>query len=205
MRTLCWSIVRTSVTVRRHADTLPRQACRTPMTIAAPLANAPAPTMGRLAKVNYTHLDMIDFILANPACSHRELAVRYGYSESWVSNVMASDAWQSQFARRREEVVDAGLAATIEERMRALVIRSQEILMHKMENREACPPQVALKALELGARGLGLGQPQDPAARAAASLEKLADRLIELNPNRRTYEGQASVVSEASEVADTRR
>lgn len=143
-----------------------------------------APTMGRLAKVSYTHLDMIDFILANPAVSHGALAKRYGYSESWVSNIMASDAWQSQFAARRGEIVDPQLAASVEERFRALVLASQEKLMRWLDKPD-CPPNVALKALELGARGIeagGFGRPQvqPPSPPQPDRLEKLADRMVSL-------------------------
>jgi hypothetical protein len=70
-----------------------------------------APTMGRLDKVRYTHQDMIDFIIQNPWVSQNELAMRYGYSPGWVSNIMASDAWQSALASRREEVIDPDLKA----------------------------------------------------------------------------------------------
>lgn len=32
-------------------------------------ASTHAPTMGNLDKVRYTHLDMIDFIIAHPSCN----------------------------------------------------------------------------------------------------------------------------------------
>ena len=54
-----------------------------------------APTMGVVTKIGYSHQDMIDFIIANPGVTQNALAARYGYSVGWVSNVMASDAWQS--------------------------------------------------------------------------------------------------------------
>lgn len=158
----------------------------------------PAPTMGKLARVRYTHLDMIDFLLAHPEADQNTLALRYGYSASWVSNIMASDAWRAQFDKRRSELVDPGLSHTIEERMRGLVLRSQTVLM-EMLDKPACPPNVALKAMELGARSLGLGLPQTNPT-ATVDLGALADRLVSLQSRvrERTYDGEASI--EADEV-----
>lgn len=158
-----------------------------------------APTMGVLAKVRYEHRDMIDFIIANPQCSQGDLAARYGYSQGWISNVMASDAWQSAMAARREEVVDPVLRMSIEERMKGLVSRSLTVLMEKLD-KPVVSDTVALKALELGAKSLGLGTEKAPQfAPGVDRLAALAERLIDLNPNFRkgvTYEG--SVQPEAS-------
>ena len=57
-----------------------------------------AKTMGNLDKIRYTHTDMIDHIIANPWVSQNDLAARYGYTPAWVSNIMASDAWQAAMA-----------------------------------------------------------------------------------------------------------
>src|SRR5206468_207447 len=50
---------------------------------AAPLP--PPPPKGGPVKLNYTHEDCIDAILANPAITQTELATRYGYTQSWIS------------------------------------------------------------------------------------------------------------------------
>lgn len=153
-----------------------------------------APTMGALARVRYTHLDMIDFLLANPGASQNELALRYGYSPSWVSNIMASDAWQAQFDKRRGEMVDPGLKHTIEEGFRAVVRRSQAVVLEMLDKPNP-PPNVALKAMELGARSLGLGLPTSNPT-VSVDLGALADRLVSLQSNVRkgTYNVQAEVV-----------
>ncbi len=137
------------------------------------------PTMGKLAKVRYTHADMIDFLLANPSISQNELAARYGFSASWVSNMMASDAWQSQLAARRKELVDPALAITLEERFRGLALRSLEVVMAKLEKPNVSD-NVALKALELGAKATGVGGNAPPTAPAPDHLESLASRLLNL-------------------------
>lgn len=139
-----------------------------------------APTMGRLDKVKYTHMDMIDYILANPAAPLKELAARYGYTVPWISNVMASDAWKAAMHARRAEMVDPVLVATITERFEGMTRQSLERLQEKL----AAPnvsDNVVLKALELGAKGLGIGgNAPPPPPPAADHLAQLANRLIAL-------------------------
>ena len=160
-----------------------------------------APTMGNLDKVRYSHVDMIDFIITNPRTTQNDLAARYGYSVGWVSNVMASDAWQSAMAARREEIVDPVLKMNLEERFRAVTTRSLERLMEKLDA-PVVSDQVVLKAVELGAKAMGLGGIAPPSAPAMDSLERLANRLIDLQSNVRkgvTYEAvEGSLQSQVS-------
>jgi len=152
--------------------------------------------MGNLSKVSYTHQDMIDFILANPGISQGALAARYGYTEGWVSNIMASDAWQAAFAKRREEVVDPTLTLTIEERMRGITLLSLEKLRVKLEA-PGVSDNVVLKAAELGAKSLGIGGHAPAAPPAHDHLAQLANRLIDLQTSvRKGVTLDVEVVSE---------
>lgn len=159
--------------------------------IAELAAEQPPATMGRLAKLSYTHQAMVDLIVENPAMSQGQLAAAFGYSPAWICNVLASDAFQERLAARREEVVDPVLKASLEERFRALTIRSLEVLQEKLA-KPAVSDNVALRAAELGAKALGIGGNAPPPAPKddAGRLEKLADRLIALQTQRRpeTYE-----------------
>ncbi len=142
-----------------------------------------APTMGALAKLRYSHIDAIDFIIANPGCTQKTLALRYGYSESWISNIMASDAWHVQMAKRREELVDPVLAASLYERFHALADLSLTRLMEKLE-KPVVSDNVVLRAVELGARATGrIGSTNSnaqPPAAEADHLARLANRLLDL-------------------------
>lgn len=158
----------------------------------------------KVARVRYSHLDMIDTLIAKPWVSNNELAERYGYTPGWVSTVMASDAFQSALAARREEVVDPAMKATLEERFRAVTIQSLSRLAQELD-KPACKPEVMLRAAELGAKSLGLGgHAPPPPPPPGDSLARLADRLVALQSNVRqgvTYEGQIERVREsASEV-----
>jgi hypothetical protein len=139
-----------------------------------------APTMGVLDKVNYSHKDMIDFIIANPRVTQNQLAARYGYTVSWVSNVMASDAWKSAMAARRSELVDPVLTATITERFEGITRLSLERLQQKLEAPQVSD-QIVLKAVELGAKALGVGgNAPPPPPPPSDHLAQLAQRLIAL-------------------------
>lgn len=155
---------------------------------------------GQLDKIRYTHEDMIDFIIANPGCSQGDLAIRYGYTQSWVSLVMSSDAWKSAMAKRREDLVDPTLLATVQERFAAMTERSLARLMEKLEAPQVSD-NVVLKAVELGAKAMGVGgNAVSQPAPAADHLAQLANRLIDLQSNVRanhgvTIDGQAQHVS----------
>ncbi|MDZ4345075.1 MAG: hypothetical protein U1E51_21850 [Candidatus Binatia bacterium] len=146
------------------------------------LAASHAPTMGNVAKVNYSHLDMIDYLLAHPGASLKDLAARYGYSIGWICNVQASDAWKSAYAARRAELVDPVLAATIAERFEGVTALSLQRLQEKLEAPQVSD-QVVLRAVELGARAIGIGGNAPPPAPSQDHLARLAERLIELQSN----------------------
>lgn len=158
-----------------------------------------APTMGVVAKINYSHADMIDFIISNPGCTQNTLAARYGYSVGWVSNVMASDAWQSAMAARRSEICDPVLVATIEERFKGITLMSLERLKQKLEAPQVSD-NVVLKAVELGARAMGVGGNAPPQAPSGDHLAQLANRLIELQSKVRMVTNMEVVDVQASQV-----
>lgn len=138
--------------------------------------------MGSLKRISYTHEAMMELIITRPELDQNEIAAHFGYSPSWISNVLASDAFQSRMAARREEVIDPELRATLEERFRALAIRSLQVLQEKL-SKPAVSDQVALRAAELGARACGVGgfgaaNPSPGPSPAQDRLERLANRLI---------------------------
>lgn len=154
-----------------------------------------APTMGRLKRISYTHDALIDLILAHPELDQNELAAHFGYTPGWISNILASDAFQLKMAQRREEVIDPDLKATLEERFRALVIRSLNVLQAKL-NAPVVSDNVALRAAELGAKALGLGGHASPPPQAPAAdrLLRLAERLVALKSPQEgmTIDGQVT-------------
>ena len=103
---------------------------------------------GVIAKMRYSHDAMVDLIVQNPWISQNELAATFGYTPGWVSQVIASDAFQARLAERKEEVVDPLIRATIEEQFKGLVARSLEILRQKLDRPAAAvPDKLALRSV----------------------------------------------------------
>lgn len=121
-----------------------------------PPARAARPLAPGPRKLNYTHEDCIDAILANPAVTQNALAERYGYTASWISLIINSDAFQAALAKRRDEVISPELRATVEERFRALITESQRVLHEKLLQPN-CPPALALGVLGTASKALGYG------------------------------------------------
>jgi hypothetical protein len=142
----------------------------------------------QIDRISYTHDAVIDFIIANPQASQGHIASTFGYTQAWMSTIINSDAFQARLRSRRGEVVDPALVATINDRFRGVLARSLERLAEKLEE-PSPPPNVILKAVELGARGLdvgGFGRAQvnlPPPPPAGDRLAALAERLVSLQQN----------------------
>lgn len=140
-------------------------------------------TKPSIQKVRYTHDGMIDLIIENPWISQNQIAAHFGYTAPWVSIIFTSDAFRERLEMRKEELVDPAIRATLEERMKALVSRSLDVLMEKLgKPASSVSDAVALRALELGAKAIGMGGNQAPQTTVinAGHIENLAERLVQL-------------------------
>lgn len=136
-----------------------------------------------IGKVRYSHDAMIDMIVANPWVSQNKLAEVFGYTPAWVSLVMSSNAFKERLAARKAELVDPTIVSSIEDRFQAMVTRSLEVLQEKLSApASVVPDQLALRAVELGAKALGLGgnAPPPPVQVPSDHLDRLAQRLVAL-------------------------
>ena len=130
-------------------------------------------------KISYTHDKLIDVMIAQPRAKRQELADIFGYSPEWISRVTNTDAFRMRMAARREEVVDPMLAATLEERFRAVTARSLDVLQEKLDQPAmTIPDNLVLRAAELGAKVFAQQAPSPPPA--TDHLDRLADRLVAL-------------------------
>ena len=111
--------------------------------------------MPEIKKISYTHDAMIDLIVANPTISQGDIALYFGYTAPWVSQVINSDAFRERLAGRRDDLVDPRLRMSIDDRLKGLVDKSLEVLIKKLHETENM--HVAVKALDVGARALGYG------------------------------------------------
>lgn len=135
--------------------------------------------------IRYSHLAMIDMLIAEPWIKQNELAMRFGRSPSWISTIMASDAFQATLAKRRAEVTDPIMIATVEERFKGIALRAAEILEDKLSApSHTIPDTLALRSLELASRAAGYGARQEatpvPPAEIHVHLESLGGNLTSL-------------------------
>lgn len=110
---------------------------------------------GRIDKIRYSHDAMIDLIIQKPEISQNELATVFGYSVPWVSRVYGSDAFQARLEERRAELVDPVIRATLDERMKGLMIQSIDVISEKLA--ATSNADMALKALDITTKALGFG------------------------------------------------
>lgn len=110
---------------------------------------------GGIAKVSYSHEAMADLILSNPAIDQNELAAHFGYTAGWVSQVIASDAFQAFIAERKDVIVDPVLRAAVDESFKGLVLQSISILRRKLDANPS--DQLVVEVFKNSAKALGYG------------------------------------------------
>lgn len=173
-----------------------------------------------IAKVGYSHEAMIDLIISNPGISQNALAAHFGYTPSWISQIISSDTFQTALAKRREQLVDPVLKASLESDFKALVARSLDILQQKL-NRPALeiPDNLALRTLEIASRAAGYGVKDAVPAQAASPVEvnihleqlggglvallqrkKLEAQAIDAQPARGANASEAASIPDSSQV-----
>lgn len=108
-----------------------------------------------IQKVSYSHDGMIDIMLANPQITNRQLAAKFGYTETWISRVKSSDAFKARFAERKKEIVDPILEETIETKFDATINMGLDIIQERLEATR--DPELAAKVVDIAAKARGFG------------------------------------------------
>ena len=130
-------------------------------------------------KSSFSYEKLADTLILNPRLSRKELSELFGYTESWISIVMHSDAFKVVMQRRKGDLVDPILRATIEDHYKALAAKSCHVLMEKLSAPvHVISDDLALRAAALGAQMFKAAPPVPQAPES--SIDKLADRLIAL-------------------------
>lgn len=151
-------------------------------------------------KTNFSHKALADALIANPRISNAELSKQFGYTPSWLSLVMNSDAFKVYLEERKVEVIDPILRLTVEDRYRAMACRSVEVLMEKLQAPAiTISDELALKAAALGAT-VFKGAAPAPTAPPESSIDRLADRLVALQQGMQGITLRRADVIDASPV-----
>lgn len=115
----------------------------------------------QIAKLQEWHKDMIDYLILNPRATMRQMAEHFGVSKTWLSLVKNSDAFQSAYGARREDLSRA-ITANLAERVTTLSeIVTDELTRRVDENAEKYSVRELREILEttLRASGLSSGAP----------------------------------------------
>ena len=129
--------------------------------------------------VPYSHEAMIELMIANQGAQHKKLAAHFGKSTSWFASVLASDSFQLELDKRRDEIQDPTITATMEERFRSLTLRSLSVLHDKMDSKE-CSDLIVLKAAEIGVKALGMflsGLQETPESMSRTKMANISQKL----------------------------
>lgn len=88
----------------------------------------------QIKSVRWYHDRIIDLMLTTEVpLSQNEIAKLIGYSASWVSIMVNSDAFKERLAERKAELTDPVLAASINDRLDALARRSLDKLLDRLD------------------------------------------------------------------------
>lgn len=151
------------------------------------------------SSVPYSHQSMVELMLAHPEYSHAMFANHFGRAPSWMASVLASDSFQQALEPVRHLVVDPTLTASMEERFRALALRSVTVLQDRL-NSSGVSDLVVLKAAEIGVKALGMGQrpvevaPPPPAQATLSVAEKILAAMDELDRKRTIADNSSDVI-----------
>lgn len=114
-----------------------------------------APAPATLKKVRYTHDAVIDEILMNPSVSQGELAKQFGFTQTWMSIVINSDAFQERLAERKGQLQDPAIIASINERLDAIARRSLDKIMDRLDNPVASAQMKTADLVSIAKLGVG--------------------------------------------------
>jgi len=105
-----------------------------PPTPAPAAAELTVPDKIQIKSTRWYHDRIIDMMLASEVpMSQNEIAKAIGYSATWVSIMVNSDAFKNRLAARKVELTDPMLAASINERLDGLAKTSLDRLAKRLD------------------------------------------------------------------------
>lgn len=147
---------------------------------------------------------MVDLIIARPGISQDDIARHFGYTASWVSLIINSDAFQSRLHARKDELVDPAIRLELEAHFKGVIARSLAILEHKLSKPpDQVPDNLALRAFDIASRAAGYGaKAETPVAPVTVPihlhLEQIGGGLTQLlRKERAAIEGELYEVVKA--------
>ena len=180
---------------------------------------APGPTasarLPQITTVSLTYEQIVDALLLSPPTETQgQLAKRLGYSQSYLSRLIASDAFQVRLADRIEKSIEPERQAafklrfaSIEEEARGILKNSLRLLAEKLDqpDPDLIPAQLIIKSAEMTSKLLGYGARDLPGTPQRVDmhlhLHQLRDNLRNLNQSPDVSDAEIVVKSAASGAA----
>lgn len=144
------------------------------------VAVPPAPLLPAVGRACYTPHAMVELMLQRPDYTHAMLCAHFERPSSWLAIVLASEAFQQALDPYRNQITDPSLTASLQERYKALAIRTSNVMMQKLDD-EKVTDFMVLKSGEIAMKALGMGTKTEappPPAAAPAATDSLAERLM---------------------------
>ena len=106
----------------------------------------------QIQQMSAKHTDILNFILANPIMKLGDVAAHFSVTQSWLSTIIHSDAFQDQLQRRQDEIFDSGILQPIATKLTAAADATLETYMEKIPNLDA---DQLINALAMAAKRTG--------------------------------------------------
>jgi hypothetical protein len=110
--------------------------------------------MAQVQKLSITHDEIMDWCILHPGATLAEMGMYFGYSVSWLSQIVNSDLFQARYKERRGEI-DAAVAADLPTRLRANAALALEKLGRHLETSE--DPEFLMQIADKSLHRLGYG------------------------------------------------
>lgn len=111
----------------------------------------------QVAKINWWHEQLADWMLANPEKTLGEAAKHFDISQAWLSVVKNSDSFKDYWAKRRS-VIEAGVAGSIVDKTCAMTELALDRMLEKMENMgDALSIKQLQSIADMGLKRMGYG------------------------------------------------
>jgi hypothetical protein len=107
-----------------------------------------------LQKLSPTHDQILNWLVINPGKSLRECADAFGYTQSWLSQLVHSDLFQARLKEMQLQV-QARVTASIPQKLNAVVDVALDKLADKVAQSE--DPEFLLEVMDKGLHRMGFG------------------------------------------------
>ena len=127
--------------------------------------------MAELVKLSTTHEQLMNWLVLNPEKSLRECADHFGYTQSWLSQIIHSDLFQHALKEKQERI-----AMRVAESIPAKLARAADIAVEKLTDHleKTEDPEFILSATDkiLHRMGYAPQSSRNPSAPAGGSLNQ---------------------------------